>query len=191
MSANLVSGEGRRRRLRADTNGPAVFIRIPGKFRGPLRVGTDVLRRFWQRRCGYAHGRAPLMIEVRGLTKRYGSTLAVDDLSFDVLPGRVTGFLGPNGAGKSTTMRMILGLDHPSSGTVRVLGKPYAQCRRPLYEVGAVLESRAVHGDAARSTTCSASRRATASGAPGSRRRSPSSDCRMWDADEPVACRSA
>jgi len=86
------------------------------------------------------------MIEVRGLTKRYGSTLAVDDLSFDVLPGRVTGFLGPNGAGKSTTMRMILGLDHPSSGTVRVLGKPYAQCRRPLYEVGAVLESRAVHG---------------------------------------------
>ena len=86
------------------------------------------------------------MIEVRGLTKRYGSTLAVDDLSFDVLPGRVTGFLGPNGAGKSTTMRMILGLDHPSSGTVRVLGKPYARCRRPLYEVGAVLESRAVHG---------------------------------------------
>jgi ABC-2 type transport system ATP-binding protein len=86
------------------------------------------------------------MIEVRGLCKRYGSTLAVDDLSFDVLPGRVTGFLGPNGAGKSTTMRMILGLDHPSSGTVRVLGQPYAHHRRPLFEVGAVLESRAVHG---------------------------------------------
>jgi ABC-2 type transport system ATP-binding protein len=86
------------------------------------------------------------MIEARGLTKRFGSTLAVDDLSFDVLPGRVTGFLGPNGAGKSTTMRMILGLDHPTSGAARVLGKPYAQHRRPLHEVGAVLESRAVHG---------------------------------------------
>ena len=86
------------------------------------------------------------MIEARGLTKRFGSTLAVDDLSFDVLPGRVTGFLGPNGAGKSTTMRMILGLDHPTSGTARVLGKPYAQHRRPLHEIGAVLESRAVHG---------------------------------------------
>jgi ABC-2 type transport system ATP-binding protein len=86
------------------------------------------------------------MIEARGLTKRFGSTLAVDDLSFDVLPGRVTGFLGPNGAGKSTTMRMILGLDHPTSGTARVLGRPYAHHRRPLHEVGAVLESRAVHG---------------------------------------------
>jgi len=86
------------------------------------------------------------MIEARGLSKRYGSTVAVDDLSFDVLPGRVTGFLGPNGAGKSTTMRMILGLDHPSAGSVSVLGRPYAQHCRPLHEVGAVLESRSVHG---------------------------------------------
>jgi ABC-2 type transport system ATP-binding protein len=86
------------------------------------------------------------MIQARGLTKRYGATLAVADLSFDVRPGRVTGFLGPNGAGKSTTMRMILGLDRPTSGTVTVLGRPYAEHVRPLHEVGAVLEARALHG---------------------------------------------
>ncbi len=86
------------------------------------------------------------MIEVRELTKRFGRTLAVDGLSFDVLPGRVTGFLGPNGAGKSTTMRMMLGLDLPTSGGVRVDGRPYREHRRPLFEVGAVLESRSVHG---------------------------------------------
>lgn len=86
------------------------------------------------------------MIQARHLTKTYGSARAVDDLSFDVLPGRVTGFLGPNGAGKSTTMRMIIGLDRPTSGTVRVAGKPYGQIHRPLFEVGAVLETRAVHG---------------------------------------------
>jgi ABC-2 type transport system ATP-binding protein len=86
------------------------------------------------------------MIEARGLTKRYGATLAVADLSFDVWPGRVTGFLGPNGAGKSTTMRMILGLDRPTRGTVTVLGRPYGEHHRPLHEVGAVLEARAVHG---------------------------------------------
>lgn len=86
------------------------------------------------------------VIEVLGLSKRYGRTLAVDDLSFDVLPGRVTGFLGPNGAGKSTTMRMMLGLDRPSAGEVRVGGRPYREHRRPLFEVGAVLESRALHG---------------------------------------------
>ena len=86
------------------------------------------------------------MINAAGLCKRYGSTLAVDDLSFDVLPGRVTGFLGPNGAGKSTTMRMILGLDAPSSGQVSVLGRPYREHKRPLHEVGAVLESGSIHG---------------------------------------------
>jgi ABC-2 type transport system ATP-binding protein len=85
------------------------------------------------------------MIQVRRLTKRYGPTVAVDDLSFDVLPGRVTGFLGPNGAGKSTTMRCIMGLDDPTSGTVRVNGSPYRQLRRPLYEVGATLEAAAIH----------------------------------------------
>ncbi|MBJ7608863.1 MAG: ATP-binding cassette domain-containing protein [Candidatus Dormibacteraeota bacterium] len=86
------------------------------------------------------------MIEATGLSKRYGRTLAVDDLSFTVPPGQVTGFLGPNGAGKSTTMRMILGLDAPSSGTVTVNGRPYAEYRRPLFEVGALLDARAVHG---------------------------------------------
>jgi ABC-2 type transport system ATP-binding protein len=86
------------------------------------------------------------MIEARNLTKSYGSTRAVDDLSFDVLPGRVTGFLGPNGAGKSTTMRMIIGLDRPSAGSVVVGGRAYGEIRRPLHQVGAVLESRAVHG---------------------------------------------
>lgn len=85
------------------------------------------------------------MIEARGLTKRFGSTLAVDDLSFDVRPGIVTGFLGPNGAGKSTTMRMVVGLDRPTRGTVKVAGRPYVELARPLREVGALLEARAVH----------------------------------------------
>ena len=85
------------------------------------------------------------MIEAEGLTKRYGHTTAVDDLTFTVRPGMVTGFLGPNGAGKSTTMRMIIGLDAPTSGTVRVNGKPYARHAAPLHEVGALLEARSVH----------------------------------------------
>lgn len=85
------------------------------------------------------------MIEARGLTKRFGDVLAVDDLTFDVQPGRVTGFLGPNGSGKSTTMAMIMGLDHATSGTVRILGKEYHELRWPLREVGALLEARAIH----------------------------------------------
>jgi len=85
------------------------------------------------------------MIEVQGLTKRYGDTLAVDDLTFTVQPGRVTGFLGPNGAGKSTTMRLILGLDAPTRGSATVNGRPYRQHVAPLHEVGALLEARAVH----------------------------------------------
>ena len=85
------------------------------------------------------------MIEARGLTKRYGSTTAVDDISFTVRPGQVTGFLGPNGAGKSTTMRMIVGLDRPTAGSVTVDGKRYAEHRAPLGEVGTLLEARAVH----------------------------------------------
>jgi ABC-2 type transport system ATP-binding protein len=85
------------------------------------------------------------MIEATGLTKRYGDKLAVDDLSFTVGAGRVTGFLGPNGAGKSTTMRLILGLDRPTSGRVTVNGRPYADHPAPLAEVGALLEARAVH----------------------------------------------
>nr|WP_269812947.1 ATP-binding cassette domain-containing protein [Ornithinimicrobium sediminis] len=79
------------------------------------------------------------------MTKRYGDTTAVDGVTFTVSPGSVTGFLGPNGAGKSTTMRMIVGLDHPTSGSVTVDGRPYAQHRSPLGEVGALLDGRAVH----------------------------------------------
>jgi ABC-2 type transport system ATP-binding protein len=85
------------------------------------------------------------VIEVRGLTKRYGDVLAVDDLSFDVRPGKVTGFLGPNGAGKSTTMRMVLGLDRPTSGQALVHGRPFATLPEPLREVGALLDPGAVH----------------------------------------------
>jgi len=85
------------------------------------------------------------MIEVHGLTKRYGDTTAVDDLTFDVLPGHVTGFLGPNGAGKSTTLRMIVGLDRPTAGTATVNGRPYREHASPLREVGALLEARAIH----------------------------------------------
>jgi ABC-2 type transport system ATP-binding protein len=84
-------------------------------------------------------------IEARRLTKRYGGKTAVDDLTFTVAPGRVTGFLGPNGAGKSTTMRLVLGLDSPTSGTVSVLGRRYADIAHPLHVVGALLDARAVH----------------------------------------------
>jgi ABC-2 type transport system ATP-binding protein len=85
------------------------------------------------------------MIEAQGLSKRYGDKLAVDDLSFTVRPGIVTGFLGPNGAGKSTTMRLILGLDAPTAGRVTVNGKPFAEHAAPLREAGALLEARGVH----------------------------------------------
>jgi ABC-2 type transport system ATP-binding protein len=91
------------------------------------------------------------VIIAENLTKRYGTKVAVDSISFTVEPGRVTGFLGPNGAGKSTTMRMIMGLDRPTTGHVTVNGKPYAQHRAPLLEVGALLEAKAVHtGSSAR-----------------------------------------
>lgn len=85
------------------------------------------------------------MIEVRGLTKSYGQIVAVDHLSFVVRPGVVTGFLGPNGAGKSTTMRMILGLDRPTSGEALVNGRRYQRLRQPLHEIGALLEADAMH----------------------------------------------
>ncbi len=87
-----------------------------------------------------------IVIELQGLTKRYGETVAVDDLTVDITPGCVTGFLGPNGAGKTTTMRMILGLDAPSTGKALVNGKPYAHHRFPLHEVGALLDAKALHG---------------------------------------------
>jgi ABC-2 type transport system ATP-binding protein len=85
------------------------------------------------------------MIVVDGLTKSYGRTVAVDHLSFEVTPGVVTGFLGPNGSGKSTTMRMIMGLDNPTSGRALVNGQPYAELRWPLREVGALLDAKAFH----------------------------------------------
>ncbi|MDQ0993094.1 ABC transporter ATP-binding protein [Streptomyces sp. V3I7] len=86
------------------------------------------------------------MIELDGLTKRYGEKTAVDDLSFRVEPGVVTGFLGPNGAGKSTTMRMVLGLDRPTAGDVRIDGRHYDQLKDPLTYIGALLDAKAVHG---------------------------------------------
>lgn len=85
------------------------------------------------------------MIKIDHLTKRYGGTLAVDDLDFEVKPGVVTGFLGPNGSGKSTTMRIILGLDHPSKGRATVNGQSYSDLKAPLREVGALLDAKAVH----------------------------------------------
>ena len=85
------------------------------------------------------------MIEVRGLTKRYGPAVAVDGLSFTVRPGSVTGFLGPNGSGKSTTLRMIMSLDFPDSGQARIGGRAYRELRWPLREVGALLEARSFH----------------------------------------------
>jgi ABC-2 type transport system ATP-binding protein len=84
-------------------------------------------------------------IEVSGLRKRYGATVAVDDLSFTVRPGQVTGFVGPNGAGKSATIRMILGLDVPDAGTAQIGGRPYAALRTPLREVGSLLDAAALH----------------------------------------------
>lgn len=86
------------------------------------------------------------MIEVQNLSKRYGTTVAVDDLSFTVKPGQVTGFLGPNGAGKSTTMRMMLDLDRPTAGQVLIDGQHYQDLPEPLRRVGALLEAKAVHG---------------------------------------------
>ena len=86
------------------------------------------------------------MIEAHGLVKRYGPTTAVDNLSFSIRPGMVTGFLGPNGAGKTTTMRMILGLDAPTHGSVTVGGRSYRDLPAPMREVGALLDAKAVHG---------------------------------------------
>jgi ABC-2 type transport system ATP-binding protein len=85
------------------------------------------------------------MIELAGLTKVFGTTCAVDDLTCSVEPGMVTGFLGPNGAGKTTTMRLILGLDHPAAGTATIDGRPYRDLKNPLRTVGALLDARQAH----------------------------------------------
>ncbi len=102
------------------------------------RLGAPLTRR-------RASGSVVSMIEISALTKRYGHTTAVSDLTFAVRPGVVTGFLGPNGAGKSTTMRMILGLDEPTSGSVMVNGRPPRAHAAPLHELGGLLDPRAVH----------------------------------------------
>src|ERR671912_2409360 len=86
------------------------------------------------------------MIEARELTKQFGKTLAVDQLTFDVKPGVVTGFLGPNGAGKSTTMRMIVGLDRPTSGVATINGRSYRDLPAPMHEVGTLLDAKSVDG---------------------------------------------
>ena len=86
------------------------------------------------------------MMKARGPTKRYGDKLAVNQLTFTVEPGRITGFLGPNGAGKTTTMRLIRGLDRPTGGSVTVGGKEFSQLAYPMREVGALLDAKAVHG---------------------------------------------
>src|SRR5690348_989602 len=134
------------------------------------------------------------MIEARKLRKVYGQTVAVDGIDFQVKPGHVTGFLGPNGAGKSTTMRMILGLDLPTSGTVTVDGCRYQGTVWPLHEVGALLDARAVHRAGPRTTTCTHWPRPTASPAGASTRCSIRSGSRRWrasgSAGSPWACRS-
>ena len=107
------------------------------------------------------------MIEVQGLTKRYGAVTAVDDLTFSVRPGHVTGFLGPNGAGKSTTMRMILGLDKPTAGTALINGAPYSALTNPTRKVGALLDAKGVHPN--RSARASLLWQAQAAGLPASR----------------------
>src|SRR5579859_6104770 len=106
-----------------------------GRARRMARIGPHVTRE-----------RTFLMIEVQGLTKRYGEKTAVDGLTFSIEPGVVTGFLGPNGAGKTTTMRCILGLDYPDAGTVTVDGRDYHDLGYPMREVGALLDAKAVHG---------------------------------------------
>ena len=107
------------------------------------------------------------MIEVQGLTKRYGAVTAVDDLTFSVQPGHVTGFLGPNGAGKSTTMRMILGLDKPTAGTAFIDGAPYSALANPTRKVGALLDAKGVHPN--RSARATLLWQAQAAGLPASR----------------------
>jgi ABC-2 type transport system ATP-binding protein len=108
-------------------------------------TGQQRYRRWGEPEERVAIGDDVAVIQARNLTKRYGQTLAVDDLSFDVKPGIVTGFLGPNGAGKTTTMRMILGLDRPDGGHVMIDGRPFKDGPLPLHQVGALLDGKAFH----------------------------------------------
>ncbi len=120
------------------------------------------------------------MIEAHGLVKRYGSTMAVNDLSFSIRPGLVTGFLGPNGAGKTTTMRMILGLDAPTRGSVTVGGRSYRDLPAPMREVGALLDAKALHGGRRARDHLLCLARVTASPAAGWTRCSAPSASRTW-----------
>ena len=131
------------------------------------------------------------MIEVRNLTKHFGTTVAVDDLSFDVSPGMVTGFLGPNGAGKSTTMRAIIGLDRPSAGHITVDGRAYVDLPAPLRESGPSSTPERSTAAGGPISTCSAWRRATASPAGASTRSWTWSGSPTWPASGPAGSRSA
>ena len=131
------------------------------------------------------------MIEVRGLTKRYGAKTAVDDLTFGIEPGKVTGFLGPNGAGKTTTMRCILGLDYADEGTVTVDGKVYPDLAYPMREVGALLDAKAVHGGRSAYNHLLCLAQTNNLPAPASTRCSSWSACPRWRASGPRGSRSA
>ena len=132
----------RRSRTRRRPGQPGVAHETPpAPTSAAMASETTTRTRAWQARA--TGGRNS--IEARALTKRYGDKVAVDQLSFSVEPGQVTGFLGPNGAGKSTTMRLIMGLDRPDSGTVAVNGRSYHDLSWPLREVGALLEAKAIH----------------------------------------------
>ena len=138
-----------------------------------------------------ASGSVMAVIEIRALTKRYGRTTAVSDLTFTVRPGVVTGFLGPNGAGKSTTMRMILGLDEPTSGSVTVNGRPPRAHTAPLREVGGMLDPRAVHPSRSAYHHLLALARTSGTAGPGSMRSSTRSACARWRAGGRAASPSA
>jgi len=126
------------------TLAPTGYARATQKSGGAASPATLVTVTGADAPAGRSGGFRPV-IEVRNLTKRYGPIVAVDDLSFTVAAGQVTGFLGPNGSGKSTTMRMIVGLDAPTAGQVTVDGQRYGQLRFPLRQVGALLDAGAVH----------------------------------------------
>src|ERR1017187_3261475 len=117
-----------------------------GRWKAPSKTSRWFRARQPDRAGGTrVHDEGDSMIEVEGLTKRYQETVAVDDLSFRIAPGMVTGFLGPNGSGKSTTMRMIMGLDAPDAGSALINGRPYRNLGLPLREVGALLAAKAIH----------------------------------------------
>jgi ABC-2 type transport system ATP-binding protein len=154
--SGLIRGTGTPHRLRTAGYGYSVRLHAGAARKdgchpaGGLQIitGADAGERGGQPELGVRHEgeRTNFMIEVRGLTKRYGEKTAVDGLTFGIEPGKVTGFLGPNGAGKTTTMRCILGLDYPDAGTITVDGRDYRDLAYPMREVGALLDAKAVHG---------------------------------------------